>query len=235
MKTALFYLVVLLTNAIQAITGFAGTLLAMPPSTLLIGVEDARVILNFLALFTCLIIVLRNKSMVQWKTLGQVYAAMVPSMALGVWVFSIVQTELLLYLYGALIVVIAVQHLRQAQQMPVFGARAAVLLIAAGLIHGMFVSGGALLVVYLAAKITDKHEFRATVAAVWVGLNSIMLAQQLWAGQIDLPLAGTTLLACVPALIGLLLGNRLHDRISQPVFMRLTYVLLLISGAMCFF
>lgn len=131
--------------------------------------------------------------------------------------------------------VIAVRHLWQTQQNPVVGVRAFVLLIAAGLIHGMFVSGGALLVVYSAAKIKDKHAFRATVAAVWVGLNSMMLVQQLWAGQIDLQLSGLTLAACIPALIGLVLGNRLHERISQTVFLRLTYVLLLISGILCFF
>lgn len=235
MQTALFFLVVLLTNAIQAITGFAGTLLAMPPSALLIGVENAKVVLNFLALLTCLIIVLRNKNMVQWNTLGRIYAVMVPSMAVGVWLFSIVQTQFLLYLYGALIMVIAVGHLRQTQQNPVIGVRALILLIAAGLIHGMFVSGGALLVIYSASKIKDKHAFRATVAAVWVGLNSVLLVQQLWAGQIDLSLSGLTIAACVPALIGLVLGNRLHERISQAVFLRLTYVLLLISGILCFF
>lgn len=234
MQTALFFVVVLFTNAIQAITGFAGTLLAMPPSALLIGVQNARVVLNFLAFLTCLIIVLCNKSMVQWNILGRIYAVMVPSMAVGVWLFSIVQTQLLLYLYGGLIVIIAVRHLRQTPQMPVVGIRALVLLITAGLIHGMFVSGGALLVVYAAAQIKDKHAFRATVAAVWVGLNSMMLVQQLWAGQIDLQLSGLTLAACIPALIGLVLGNRLHERISQTVFLRLTYMLLLISGILCF-
>lgn len=42
----------------------------------------------------------------------------------------------------------------------------AVILIGAGIIHGMFASGGALLVVYLAATYHNKYTFRANVAAV---------------------------------------------------------------------
>ena len=42
------------------------------------------------------------------------------------------------------------------------------ILLAAGMIHGMFVSGGALLVVYATLVLKDKEEFRATVALIWV-------------------------------------------------------------------
>lgn len=39
------------------------------------------------------------------------------------------------------------------------------------IIHGMFVSGGALLVIYATQVLKEKEEFRATVAPVWVVLN----------------------------------------------------------------
>ena len=41
MKEALFYLVVLAANIIQGITGFAGTILAMPFSVRLVGMDVA--------------------------------------------------------------------------------------------------------------------------------------------------------------------------------------------------
>ena len=37
MNTVLFYIIIFLTNVIQGITGFAGTILAMPPSLILVG------------------------------------------------------------------------------------------------------------------------------------------------------------------------------------------------------
>lgn len=234
MKTLLFLLVVLITNIIQAITGFAGTLLALPPSVLLIGITDAKVILNFLGILTCLIIVLRNKDMIQWKVLKKIVIFMALGMIIGVWLFSIVKTDILLYLYGIMIVVIAVKHLLNCKQIAISGWLSIFVLIAAGIIHGMFVSGGALLVVYAASVLKNKHEFRSTIAAVWVGLNSILLIQQAYAGQITLDLSIITIIACIPAVLGVFIGGLLHEKISQNFFLKLTYILLLISGVLCF-
>ncbi len=47
-KKILFLLVVFFTNIIQGITGFAGTMLAMPPSVMLVGFDTAKPILNAL-------------------------------------------------------------------------------------------------------------------------------------------------------------------------------------------
>ena len=46
----LFIIIVLFANIIEGITGFAGTMLAMPASMMLIGAEEAKVILNMVAL-----------------------------------------------------------------------------------------------------------------------------------------------------------------------------------------
>lgn len=43
-------------NVIQAITGFAGTVLAMPPSIYLLGMDNAKVVLNVMALLSGLMI-----------------------------------------------------------------------------------------------------------------------------------------------------------------------------------
>ena len=52
MNQILFFTVILLTNIIQGITGFAGTILAMPPSLMLVGYDIAKPILNVLAIFS---------------------------------------------------------------------------------------------------------------------------------------------------------------------------------------
>ena len=42
----------------------------------------------------------------------------------------------------------------------------------------MFVSGGALLVIYATQVLKEKEEFRATVAPVWVVLNFFLMVTQ---------------------------------------------------------
>ena len=46
MRNMIFLLVLFVANVVQAVTGFAGTLLAMPPAMMLIGVHEAKVILT---------------------------------------------------------------------------------------------------------------------------------------------------------------------------------------------
>ena len=66
-KKILFLLVVFFTNIIQGITGFAGTMLAMPPSVMLVGFDTAKPILNALGLLSGIYIVAANRKSVNKK------------------------------------------------------------------------------------------------------------------------------------------------------------------------
>ena len=104
------------------------------------------------------------------------------------------------------------------------------LLIGAGIVHGMFVSGGPLLIGYLSNEIKEKTSFRATISTVWIILNSMILVQDICAGMWN---AGLVMTQCIsiPFLIaGMAAGSVLVKRMSQEIFMKLTYILLFISG-----
>jgi len=68
-ETSAFFIILLVANAIQAITGFAGTLLAMPAAMMLIGVQQAKIVLNFIALASGLFIVFQNYRYIQLREL----------------------------------------------------------------------------------------------------------------------------------------------------------------------
>ena len=69
MKELLFLLVLFVSNVIQAITGFAGTVLAMPPSVYLLGLDHAKVILNAMAWLSGLMIAVTGYRHINWKEL----------------------------------------------------------------------------------------------------------------------------------------------------------------------
>lgn len=83
LQNVLFLIIVLVTNIIQAITGFAGTLLAMPASIMLVGADDAKVMLNLVTLATCVILAVRNRKYIQWKILIRILVFMAIGMAVG--------------------------------------------------------------------------------------------------------------------------------------------------------
>ena len=82
-KKILFLLVVFFTNIIQGITGFAGTMLAMPPSVMLVGFDTAKPILNALGLLSGIYIVAANRKSVNKKEFLKIVAVMTVSMLAG--------------------------------------------------------------------------------------------------------------------------------------------------------
>ena len=107
MRTMIFFLVLFAANVIQAITGFAGTLLAMPVSIQLIGVSEAKVILNIMAFVSCLWIAVENRRYIQYKILGKIILWMGSGMIIGIWIFDKVSLDFLLPCYGIFILLFA--------------------------------------------------------------------------------------------------------------------------------
>lgn len=231
-KEIIFIILVFFSNIIQTLTGFAGTMLAMPGGMLLIGINEAKAILNVMGLAASLYIATRNFSRIDRKEFLKIAGIMFVGMIMGLQLFRALEAEILLTIYGLLIVFIAAKNLLTEKKMKIPDLIMLGVILIAGVIHGMFVSGGALLVVYAASKFTDKSVFRATLAPVWVLLNGYMLVSHLSQGYFTGNTTVLTLISFIPLALAIYLGNLLHDRINQKVFMKITYVLLLASGIM---
>ena len=104
------------------------------------------------------------------------------------------------------------------------------MVLLAGIIHGMFLSGGSLLVIYAVAVLKDKSVIRATLAPVWIVLNGSMLIQNIAEGAVTAEILRLTGWCVIPVITALYLGQILHKRMKQEFFVKLTYVLLIISG-----
>ena len=106
------------------------------------------------------------------------------------------------------------------------------LLVLAGIVHGIFVSGGPLLIGYLTKKIPDKVSFRATISTVWIFLNGMILADDIRMGLWNAELVKIQLISIPFLLAGMFIGAKLYARMSQKLFMMITYLLLFISGVL---
>jgi uncharacterized membrane protein YfcA len=236
----LFYIVILLANIIQGITGFAGTILAMPPSLMLVGYAVAKPVLNVLGLLSGVYVFAGNRNYVQWKEFRKIVLIMAVGIFCGIGIKSLFagREQYLYRALGVFVVFLGAQGL-WTQLRPPAETRdhpALVLLLPlAGIIHGIFVSGGPLLIGYLSRKITDKTEFRATISTVWIVLNGIVLLDDIRAGYWTPGLFGTLCVTVPFLLAGMWLGSILYRKMSQKTFMVITYILLLISGILLLF
>lgn len=230
MRNMIFLLVLFAANVVQAVTGFAGTLLAMPPAMMLIGVHEAKVILNIMAFLSCLILAVKSYRNIQWKILFNIVVYMAVGMLAGIWLFEHISLDFLLPAYGVMILLIAVKKMFIKKDIQMTGFMLNGILLAAGLIHGMFVSGGALLVVYASAVLKEKESFRATIASVWVILNTGLMISDISQGYMTSEVMKMTGISILPLFLAIYVGNKIHEKIDQKLFMKITYILLFASG-----
>ena len=243
MKYVLFYTVIVLANIIQGITGFAGTILAMPASLLLVGYPVAKPVLNLLGLLSGVYVFAGNCRSVNWKEFRIIAVCMAAGIFTGIYCkrFFVGKDFILYRTLGVFVILIAVHGLftmlkklhRSTPDNDISAKknRATIFLLPlAGIVHGIFVCGGPLLISYLIKRIDDKTVFRATISTVWIVLNAIILADDIRNGYFTQTLLPVVLIAVPLLFVGMMIGTALYKRMNQTLFMILTYVLLFISG-----
>lgn len=230
MDNALFLAAFLFGYTMQAITGFAGNIFSMPVGTRMLGLNSSVAILNTTGCIACTALAAQHRADINWRELAKITLTMLPFIALGIWLDRIIPLDWLLKIYGAVILAVALKNLIQKGQRFLPEWALWLVLAGAGLIQGMFVSGGALLVIYAVQKIPDKLQFRATLSALWAILNFLYAAfaasQGYFTGDVWFMLA-----CCIPLIVlGNIIGTRLSKYVSQQRFLTLTYALLVAIG-----
>ena len=236
MEKYLFWGTFFFAYLINGITGFAGNIFAMPVGMATIGHEESIVVLNCTGFLASVLIAFTSIKHVVWKEWAKMCLVMAIFMAIGAYVNTIAPLSILSKVYGVAVLVIAIRGLffgKEDKLLP--GWMLFIILAIAGLIQGMFVSGGSFLAIYALQKLKDKEEFRATTTMTWVFLNGAYAFYGIQGGG----LAGDgllTLAVCIPLLIlSTWLGGRIQKSISQEQFLKFTYVLLTVIGCVLLF
>jgi uncharacterized membrane protein YfcA len=233
----LFAGIVALAFAAEATTGFGATVIALALGIHLFPLGELLPVFVPLGLFVSAWIVLRGRAHVARRLLAaRILPWMGLGLALGLGIFESASHELLRRAFGVFVVSLAAfelwRLLRESTAARELSppARAAALL-GAGVMHGMFSTGGPLLVWALGRSLPDKRAFRATLSCVWLVLGSALTTAYALGGRLD---AGTLRAtgALLPVLgIAIAAGEWAHHRLDERRFRVTVYGLLLASGA----
>ena len=243
-KLTLFFIVILLSNIMQAITGFAGTVLAMPFSIILVGQETARTVLNILGIAASIGVVALNFRSINWKEFLKITITMLVGMAIGFVIirFANISKQILYFILAGFVLIftaigIYTTFFKKEKEekdtlfktILLFG-----LLVVAGIVHGMYVCGGPLLIIYATKKLKSKDEFRSTLSMSWIVLNSVNLVRDVVAGKFIFGSAahmGMVIgIALAVLIVAIVVGNLLAKKLNRKAFMIITYVLMAISA-----
>jgi uncharacterized membrane protein YfcA len=107
---------------------------------------------------------------------------------------------------------------------------AAASLVGAGVVHGLFACGGPMLVYVVGRELADKARFRATLSAVWLLLNLVLLVTYAVSGTLDAGTLRASATMLVSLVVGLVVGEQLHRRLPERAFRIAVFALLLFAG-----
>lgn len=228
-------LFVLVAYTIEAITGFGSLVIALSLGALLLPVPELLPVLVPLNVLMSGFLTWRNRQHIDRALLLKVILPlMLGGTLLGYLLQNGLADNLLKLLLGLLIVWFACRESwrlwRGTSVQPHSRWLNRVLTLGAGISHGLFASGGPLLVYAMAGTTLDKQRLRASMLCVWFTLNS-SLTLLLWSqGRLA---QGQQLLWFIPLLvIGVLVGEYLHHRVNEQRFRQMVYGLLAVTGVL---
>lgn len=231
----LFGLAIFIANIIQGLTGFAGSLLAMPPSIHLQGLIPAKVAVNTFGLVSSMILFATNYKEINWKEAGKVIVLMIIGMIGGIYLTDAVQTDLLLQVYAVFIILVVLKDVFYKGDMDFNDIALLIIVLLAGVFQGLFVSGGPLLIIYVAKKFDKPNQIRGTLGLIWIFLNGYLMINQIFAGEFTQHNIIITLIGLPFVFIGVAIGNKLANIIDKDRFMNVVHVLLLVSATSLLF
>jgi uncharacterized protein len=223
--------VALCAFATEGAIGFGGTVLAASIGAQFISPDvllPAFVPLN-MVLSTYLLV--RGFSAVSWRMLGtQVAPAVGVGAAIGLALFHVPAKNLFSLAFGVFVVGLATLQLARPADAPLGRFMKLVVLALGGIAHGLFGTGGPMIVYVVRRTLIDKRAFRASLSVVWLTLNIALLANYAGTGLYDRKVAevgGVLALTIAP---GLWLGERIHAKLDAARFERVVWVVLLLAG-----
>jgi uncharacterized membrane protein YfcA len=228
--------IVAVAFAVEATTGFGATVIAVTLGVHLFPLDELLPVIVPLGLVMSVTIAWRQRAHADRALLGRlVLPLMLAGLAIGFAIFERASSGALQRAYGAFVVALAAAELvrmRRATQpqRPLSSAATRAAVLGAGVIHGLWSSGGPVLVYALGRLPIEKRAFRATLVTVWTVMGVSLTVAYAATGRV-----GRDTLAATAALLPVLAvafaaGEWLHHRLDETRFRRVVYALLVAAG-----
>lgn len=218
---------VLLAFAIQAMTGFGSIVLALTLGAIVFDIQTLVPLLVVLNIMMTIPMALQNRRHIAVSLLcTRILPFMVIGTLTGILLAPYIIELWAKIIFSCLIIWVSLHSLLKPRAAPLGEIGSKVTISIAGVAHGLFASGGPLLVYALARSELNKQAFRATLLTLWATLN---LSLSIWFYfQGKLADQGHNILLMAPCVfVGAWVGNILHHKVNEHLFLKLVFALLL--------
>lgn len=238
-KFALLAFFLFLSNIIEAATGFGATIIALTLAVHFYPIDFLVPVIVPLNLLVCTYIATRHRDGIQFRALlTRIFPLAGLGLPFGLALFYFVDAEQLKIFFGVFVLCFSTIELirilkanRDARLSPLSLPATAFWLVFGGVVHGLYASGGPMVVYFASRNLDGKRQFRSTLSALWAILALIMTISHLATGKAT---AETYAAAgfLLPAIIaGVFFGELLHSRLPERTFRIMVFSILIFAGA----
>ena len=216
---------------IETALGFGATVVAVSLAAQLITLDQLLPAFVPINVVLSLWILSRGIRLVEWRVLAaDIAPAVVVGAAIGMALFHIPARLLLQLLFAVSVILLAGVQLARFGLPPGPAPRPAItrlLFGIGGLAHGLFGTGGPMIVYALSDRIREKGRFRATLAVVWLTMAIALMTNYASMGLYTDDTWQRTAAFGAAIIPGIIIGERLHHRLDPRAFHRFVLLLLL--------
>lgn len=229
--------IVAFAYTINATIGFGAPLVAVSIGAAFIPVDQLIPILIPLSVILPTVIAVRHRKLVSLALLTrQILPVMGAGMVTGLFIYPLLKGFNLKAILGGFVLLLSIKELLflclpgLTEKAVISRTALNIWQFAAGIVHGVYTTGGPLLVYSVSRLKLDKGVFRSTLSAVWGILNLTLMITFFLNGRITQDSLAVTAPLIFVLPVGIFVGERLHRHASPKVFKTLVYCLLICAG-----
>lgn len=223
---------------VEAAAGFGSMVIALTLGALVLPVDALLGVLVPVNLVLSAWLTLRGRAHVDVRfLLRRVLPAMAVGLAVGTGLTRVVDASVAKPVFAVFVLGVATLELVRAargkagEEQPLPAPVRVGGLVGAGVVHGVFATGGPLVVLVSSRELADKHAFRATLSALWLVMNALVMPRLVQDGAVTATSLTTSALLLFPLGLGTLVGEWVHRVLDERRFKLAVAVLLLLAGA----
>jgi len=228
--------IVLFAFTTQIISGFGSIIIGLTLGSFIYPIEELLPILVLLTISSNIYILVKHRSYVDWTLLlKRIIPSMGVGLIIGIFIFNFFETAMLKKLYGIFVLFFSIRELflligKRNTEKTIGHYQSYGWFFAAGIIHGIYASGGPLVVYPVSRIIQNKSTFRSTLVALWLCFNVVLVLSYAYTNRFT-PSVITRFFLLFPLMIlSIVLGEWLHNYVNEYKFRIIIFILLLFAG-----
>ncbi len=237
MSTLLLAGVIFLAFMVQTASGFGGAVVALTLGALFLPLRFLLAVVAPVSVLLSVWVVIRERRKIAFRLLAtQILPFSLVGLGVGVLLHDLAEGIWLRRVFALFICTIASAELWRAWSRKGAADRApsrlegALWLMTGGVAHGVFATGGPILVYFASRMLPEKGAFRGTLAVMWIVLNLLLIANFWREGYFSRDTLVGSASMLMPLALGTVAGEWIHARMDALRFRMLVFVVLLFAG-----